>query len=78
MITVTVLPPPGVRVNAAPRAPANVSVSGSAVNLGGTNNYARLNNKPAINGHELHAGENSLSELNIGRAAFADIDTLFR
>ena len=39
--------------------------------------YNRLNNRPSINEHLLVGGENSLSDLGIGRANNADIGRLF-
>lgn len=56
---------------------ANVQVGGSAVNLGGTTNYGRLTNKPAINGHELQPGENTLEEIGITKCDFNKIVALF-
>lgn len=40
-------------------------------------NYDRLNNRPSINEHILAGGENSLSDLGIGRANDTDISRLF-
>ena len=39
--------------------------------------YDRLNNRPSINEHLLHGGENTLDEIGIARAASADIARLF-
>ena len=35
------------------------------VNGGGTRDYSRLNNKPAIDNHELRAGNNTLEEIGV-------------
>ena len=40
--------------------------------------YDALTDPPAINGHALSAGENSLEALRIGRASMADINNIFR
>ena len=77
MIHVTVQQPAGVTVNASAGRPAVVRAGGASVNLGGPNNYARLSNKPAINGHELREGENALEEIQ-ERMAFSEVDALFR
>lgn len=39
--------------------------------------YDRLNNRPSINEHLLHGGENTLDEIGIARATSADIARLF-
>ena len=40
-------------------------------------NYDKLNNRPSINEHLLIGGENSLSDLGIGRAKNTDVNRLF-
>ena len=44
---------------------------------GGETNYDRLRNRPYINEHLLVGGENSLSDIGIGRANNTDIARLF-
>lgn len=44
---------------------------------GGEANYERLRNRPCINEHLLVGGENSLSDIGIGRANNTDISRLF-
>lgn len=39
--------------------------------------YSILSNKPAINEHELRAGENTLNEIGIGLASAESITNLF-
>lgn len=39
--------------------------------------YIDINNKPKINEHELRGGENTLSEIGIGRSSTSAIDRLF-
>lgn len=41
------------------------------------NDYTNLRNKPAINEHELRAGDNTLEEIGIGRSSNTAIDNLF-
>lgn len=41
------------------------------------NNYANLRNKPAINEHELRAGDNTLEEIGIGKSSNTAINNLF-
>lgn len=55
--------------------PSDVTL-GSAdriVGTSGTTNYARLTNKPAIDNHELRAGNNTLDEIGVQRITSYDL-----
>ena len=43
------------------------------ISSGGTTNYARLSNKPAIDNHELRAGNNTLDEIGVQRITSYDL-----
>ncbi len=40
--------------------------------------YSRLRNKPAINEHLLHDGENTLESMGIGKTTNTAVERLFR